>query len=163
MGAKQHTKEQAATSKAFTFLSKQNTAVIATVNVEGRPNTSVIYYYIQRDSKMYFITKSNTVKYLNILTNPHVSLCVYDEDARLTVQASGRVHEVKEEEEQVEVMNKLAKVRDGHGDAWMPPVSQIKAGKLVVMRVEISELRMTDFKNFHKSDEPEVHEHLTVS
>jgi len=162
MGTKEHTKEQAAISRAFTFLKKQDTAVIATVDVEGRPHNSVIYYVVGRDLMLHFVTKSSTVKYKNMLTNPYVSICVYDESKRFTIQATGKATELKEEDEQIEVLNELAKVRHNDHESWLPPISKLKAGKLVVVRVELSGIRLSDFAHFADASKHDVIEDIKV-
>jgi len=134
-------------NQVSTFLNKQNTAVIATVNVDGKPNASVIYYRFDDKGSVYFITKTSTQKYRNILTNTNVALCIYDEKARATTELVGRAFEVTEEAEQIEVLDKMAKIRRDDDDVWLPPVADLKSGKLVVMKVEISNVTFNDYKN----------------
>lgn len=162
MEPKQHKKSQISKTKAYEFLKKENTAVIATVDIEGRPSTAVIYYEVDKKLHLNFITKSNTSKYVNVLTNSNVALCIYDEEKRFTIQVTGRVHEVKDEERQVEIMNRLAVVRHKNDASWVPPITHLKAGKLVVMSVDIVELKMSDFGNFGKSGNLDLVEHLSV-
>jgi uncharacterized pyridoxamine 5'-phosphate oxidase family protein len=162
MDSKQDSKDSAVISRAFTFLKNQNTAVIATVEVDGRPNSSVIYFVVDKDMTLHFVTKTTTSKYRNILTNPYVSLCVYDEDQRFTVQAIGKASEVKNGEDQIKVLNRLAKVRHKDDESWLPPITHLKDGKIVLMRVDLSAITMADFANFNSYTQPDVIENIKL-
>lgn len=133
------------------FLENNKTAVLATVDREGAPGASVIYYLLEGQS-IYYVTKTSTAKYSNILTNPNVALCIYDEQSRATAEITGSVFEVKDEAEQVKILNQIAKVRRDGEESWVPPVVQVSEGKLAVMRVEVSSVKFSDYKNHERHE-----------
>ncbi|MFZ5952869.1 MAG: pyridoxamine 5'-phosphate oxidase family protein [Candidatus Rifleibacteriota bacterium] len=59
------------------LLSQQKVGVLATVNAEGRPHTSIVGFAASEDLKnLYFGTPRATLKFRNLLVNANVSLLI---------------------------------------------------------------------------------------
>ena len=59
------------------FIKSQSKAVIATVDSENQPSTSVIFYIVDKNDEMFFITKSHTTKFENIKSNSKRYICFF--------------------------------------------------------------------------------------
>ena len=76
------------------FLSQTLVGVISTVDANGRPCSAPIWYQWE-DGAAYFFTGRRTLKWRNLLREPHASLCVdWREPPYKSVIVSGVVEEV---------------------------------------------------------------------
>ena len=76
------------------FLSQTLVGVISTVDAQGRPCSAPIWYQWE-DGAAYFFTGRRTLKWRNLLREPHASLCVdWREPPYKSVILSGVVVEV---------------------------------------------------------------------
>lgn len=77
----------------LTFLKRHTTAVFSTVNKEGRPDAAPLYFVVNDDFDLFFITSDKTQKYLNISFQNETVLTVTDEQTLETVQIRGKAQE----------------------------------------------------------------------
>lgn len=75
------------------FIKKQELAVIATVNVEGKPEDAVIGFGQTDDFELIFGTYNSSRKYKNLKNNPQAAL-VIGWDENITVQYEGIASEL---------------------------------------------------------------------
>ena len=76
------------------FLGQTLVSVISTVDANGRPCSAPIWYQWE-DGAAYFFTGRRTLKWRNLLRDPHASLCVdWREPPYKSVILSGVVEEV---------------------------------------------------------------------
>ena len=77
------------------FLARPLVGVITTVDAEGRPRATPIWYAWQ-DGAAYMFTGRDTLKWRNLERNPHASLCVdWREPPYAAVTMDGPVREVE--------------------------------------------------------------------
>src|SRR3989344_7775908 len=84
--------------KSFEFLKSRNTAVLATVSVDGKPQAATIYYIIDDDFNFYFITGSETGKFKNLKAKEDVALVVGFGPEPTTVHVGGKASILPENE-----------------------------------------------------------------
>ena len=76
------------------LLSQTLVGVISTVDAHGRPRSAPIWYQWE-DGAAYFFTGRHTLKWRNLLREPHASLCVdWREPPYRSVIVDGTVEEV---------------------------------------------------------------------
>jgi len=73
----------------FLTAPEQLTAVIASTSANHAPHATVVYYYLDRDFNLYFLTATETQKYTNLCANPHAAYAVGYGPDHTTVQGSG--------------------------------------------------------------------------
>ncbi|MDQ3707230.1 MAG: PPOX class F420-dependent oxidoreductase [Chloroflexota bacterium] len=66
------------------FLKQRRFAVLATINKDGTPQLSVMWYELQADRIM-MNTATGRVKEKNLQTDPRISICVEDEYSYVTL------------------------------------------------------------------------------
>jgi PPOX class probable F420-dependent enzyme len=76
------------------FLEERRFAVLATINADGRPQQTVMWYELRGDHVM-MNTRRGRVKDRNMLRDPRVSICV--EDGQRFVTIVGRIEFVEDE------------------------------------------------------------------
>lgn len=137
--------------EVLTFLRHHPMAVLSTVNGESQPWGSAIYYVVDGEFNFYFVTRVGTLKYQNIEQNPHVALTVADNDRQTTVQASGLITKVPVEDYMDIVFDKLAKIRPKDDPHWAPPLTKIREGNYMPLKLTPSKLQYANYKD-RKSD-----------
>lgn len=135
-------------NKALKFLASHRLAVMSTVSADGKPHGAVMYYHIEPDFSLYFLTKTETSKYKNMLANPDVSVTIWDDEVSVTAQIEGSISEVLSTEMTDKVVRKL--MNKGNSVNWPPPIAKMRAGDFVVMCVTPIHVQVGDFKKFHE-------------
>lgn len=74
--------------KAKDFLKERRFAVVATINKDGTPQQTVLWYELQEDRIM-MNTAAGRLKEKNLRRDPRISFCIEDEYEYLTI--TGRV------------------------------------------------------------------------
>ncbi len=78
------------------FLENHGMAVLSSVNKMGWPDATPIYFIIKDNFDIFFITSTQTQKYINLNLQKHIMLTVVDEETKETAQITGVVDEEKE-------------------------------------------------------------------
>lgn len=76
---------------AFKYLSDSEnlTAVVGTASASGEPHAAVVYYAVEDDLSLYFLTATGTQKSENLAANPRVSVAVGFGPGYVTMQGVG--------------------------------------------------------------------------
>lgn len=74
------------------FLKEKRFAVLATINVDGSPQQTVMWYELQGDEIM-MNTRDGRVKAGNFRRDPRASICVEDGERAVTIQGTIRLIE----------------------------------------------------------------------
>jgi PPOX class probable F420-dependent enzyme len=97
--------------KARAFLQERHFAVLATLNKDGTPQLTTMWYLLQGDTIM-MNTKAGRIKDHNMKRDPHIAICV--EDGYNYVTISGTVTMIEDQETAHQDIFRLA-VRN-HGE-----------------------------------------------
>ncbi len=131
------------------YIDEHPITILGTIDDYGRPHGTVIYGVSgDHTSKMhvYFLTKSDTLKYHNLTTRPAVSITSYDEDEVSTLQAQGTAA-VENDPRVIDMVMKQLTRAHAHAAEWLPPIAKLRAGPYVLVGVAISHARIGKFKN----------------
>jgi nitroimidazol reductase NimA-like FMN-containing flavoprotein (pyridoxamine 5'-phosphate oxidase superfamily) len=137
--------------KVHAFLKHHPMGVLSTVDQDGKPWGAAVYYVADEDFNFYFVTRAETFKYHNLSANPLAAMTVADEPAQTTVQASGTISEVPVEDYMDIVFTRLDAIRPKDNPNWAPPLSKIRAGNYMPLRLTPDKLQYADYKDV-KSD-----------
>ncbi len=137
---------------ALAFLQGNSTAVIATA-VAGEPHASTVYYAIDTDFNLYFVTKRNTGKYIQVARNEAVAFVIGTGPEHISVQGRGHA-EILFGEQKERALALVADVRAReHVKTW--PIKEITTFKDkadVVFKIIPSQL---SFMNLDSTQYPE--------
>lgn len=122
--------------------------VLSTINSRGMPQGAAIYAYAPAADKIYFVTKTETEKYQNLIHNPNVSLTSYDGQHNSTLQAEGTARIVDNAQLIGMVMQKMTRIYAKSAD-WLPPIAKISAGPYQVIEVTLHRTRLGNFQGKH--------------
>ena len=79
---------------AQTFVTTHPLGVLATINAQGHPETAAVYWAMDADGNLYYLSPSHTRKLDNIKTQPQVSVTFVDESGRKTLQIQGTAESI---------------------------------------------------------------------
>jgi PPOX class probable F420-dependent enzyme len=96
------------------FLGERRFASLATINADGSPQQTVMWYELQGDQIM-MNTRRNRVKDQNMLRDPRVSICIEDEFRYVTI--NGTVELIDDQERAQADIKALAVRYDGSEEA----------------------------------------------
>jgi uncharacterized pyridoxamine 5'-phosphate oxidase family protein len=130
---------------ALTFLKNHKLGVLSTVT-EGDPSGAVIYYVVNDDLTVYFLTHVESNKYQHLKTYPTAALTIFDEALQATVQMTGEVHEATDDDEQNVAFQRLAIIHPPSTASWAPPISKMKDDSLIaVMKLTPDFMQYADY------------------
>ncbi len=139
-------------AKLYTFLSKHNIGVLSTATKDGQPHAATIYFIIDPDLNVYFITKEKTAKSRNLAENPQAALAVFEAQTQTTAQISGDVIEVKSVSRLDEVFRKILAITAKTSESTIPPVSKLQSGGYRCFSLQPKVVRLAEYLK------PEHHE-----
>ena len=125
---------------ALSFLKEGLTAVVATVGEEG-PRASVVYYDVDESFNIFFLTKTNTHKNIDIAFNPRMALVVGFGPEKLSVQLQGDAHILLKKEKQEAVASMLSRyTKKGIDVLPIEHLADLRDKHTVVVKVKPREL-----------------------
>jgi len=127
------------------FLKQNSTAVLATANKYGEPHAATIYYTVDEDLNIYFITKRDTTKSQNLKNSGRGALAVHEATTQTTVQAVGKVEEETDVNKSQKVFSDILKISMETSESGTPPISKLQAGPYIAYRLTPDSARMASF------------------
>lgn len=132
-------------SKIISFIDANPIATIGTINSDGTPHGAIVYMCADNDHSLYFITKSETTKYRNLLERPQVCVTIVNQKANSMLQANGQAFVVNEPYIIDTVFKQITRAH-GFADEWLPPIAKLRAGHYVMVGVRLQSARLAEFK-----------------
>lgn len=133
--------------EAYDFLTSHKFAVLSTADKDGRPWGATIYYIVDEDFNFYFFTRAQSKKYRNIQERPEVAITISDNGEQTTVQAAGMVSEVPLGPEHDHAFRLLSLIHPPGQFEWIPPVTKIQNGEMLLLKLAPQHMRFSDFKS----------------
>jgi general stress protein 26 len=131
--------------KITQFLTANQIGVLATADSSGQPHAATIYFVIDPDLNVYFITKEKTIKYKNLVQNNKAALAVYEPSSQSTVQIIGNTYEVTDNSRIDDVFRRLLTITANTSESAVPPVSKLNAGEYKCFCIKPSMVRLAEY------------------
>jgi general stress protein 26 len=117
--------------EVFNFLNDNNLGYLATISNENEPHCAAVYYIIEPEFSIYFISKSVSKKVKNILNNPKTAFTVAEkDDIPKTAQMQGTTVQI---EANTEIIHKLS-VSSLKNNDFFPPSIKLPGSGLSLMK-----------------------------
>ncbi len=133
------------------YITANPVATLGTINENGTPLGTIIYVTCINTEKLYFVTKSETLKYRNIQKNNKVSVTIVNTDENSTLQAGGVAKIIEDGDIISEVMTDMARIYGKSAD-YLPPIAKIRAGVYEVVEITLNVLQLANFKGARAGD-----------
>ncbi len=131
--------------KIIGFLSSHPVGVLASVDADGNPHASTIYFAVDDELNITFTTKQNTQKHKNIMINNSVMIVSFDAASQASVQASGAAKKVTNPEEVQKIYHGTLKAARRTGEDVVPPIAKITAGAYVAFIIKPDNIWLTEY------------------
>lgn len=128
--------------RIYDFLRENPVGVLSTVDPNGNPHGMVIYFDIDEQLAVSFLTRSETYKYDNLKHNNHIMLTVCQLQSQTTAQIIGTAHEIKDHNVISDITNKILAITLKTSRANLPPTAKLQAGPYAAFRIEPVQIRM---------------------
>jgi uncharacterized pyridoxamine 5'-phosphate oxidase family protein len=144
-------------AKIMSYIERNPAAVLSTVGEDG-PHGAVIYVIPASHATLCFVTKNQTKKYANIVSQSSVGLTFFNEKESTTLQATGKAYVANDSQGLKEIM--MDRVTKAHATMsnWLPPVTKLASGEYAVIGIELKTARLTDFGSIDIQGVPSVTE-----
>lgn len=123
-------------STAWNHLQEHPLGTLATINKMGLPELATVYLFVENDFTCYFVTKTSTRKFQNLLMHADASILSYDENELTSVELAGKVEVITDASTIIPIIEKFQHVvSDRKAGYWIPPISQLDAGQYAVCKL----------------------------
>ncbi len=140
--------------EALNFLKSQKTAVVATVSSDGEPQSATVYYIMDEDFFLYFMTGRETRKFKNLSKIPRISFVVGAGPELITVQGGGSVSLLEHPYSDDLIMKLEQNLSLKESQYW--PFFKLPEGAVAVFKIHPEWMRMvvleTGGKETYKED-----------
>lgn len=133
---------RAAKKDVLAFLENTPLGTLITMGSAGVPEPSAVYFSVEKDFTLYFVTKAKTRKFRNLERRPGVTLYAFSEESFTTVSVRGRAHIVDDTLVFAQIIEQFQIIAGAKkSKQWLPPVAQIEAGHYVAVALKPSMIR----------------------
>ena len=140
-------------STAHKFLSAHRAATLATVNAKKKPDAATVFYIVDKDLTIYFMTRIESRKFHNLKKQSIVSMVITDEETMETIQLTGAAERIENLKEEGGALTKLW-TADYKNPTWPgPAVKLFESGhsvQLAVVKVVPHEMTYAIFEKQDK-------------
>lgn len=126
------------------FIKNHNIATIATVDEQGSPSTSTIFYTISKNDEIWFLTKADTTKYINLQKNNSMALTILDSPNPVAVNMTGIAVEETDVSKKDEIIQTITKISSELLNDYAP-IIKLHKGAFRAMRFKPLHAKMTDY------------------
>lgn len=133
------------TAQALTFLKEHDLATLSTADKENKVYGAAIYYMVDDDGVIYFVTKSETRKYLNITAHNQVALTIYDAGKMQTLQLQGLAKVENDQTRKDIAFNQIIRSRLSAPGGKIPAVIKIEQGSFIIISITPTVVQFRDF------------------
>ena len=131
-------------TKIMSYIERNPAGVLSTIGQNG-PHGAVVFVIPASHGTLCFVTKNQTKKYQNIVSQGAVSLTFFNEKESTTLQIAGKAFVADNTQGLKEiVMEKITKAHATMSN-WLPPVTKIINGEYAVVGIDITYARLSDY------------------
>jgi general stress protein 26 len=145
----------------YDFLSSHPVGVLAMVTPSNDPHAVAMYYSVEQNFDINFITKVGTKKHDNFEHNAHVVLLVYESESQTTVQVTGSVNKITDETVAQQAFSNTVRSSINTSGSGVPPISKLSAGEYAAYQLIPSQITMAIFEKPKHGNYDSLYETIT--
>lgn len=135
-------------NQAQLFMMQNRAAVLGTVNNRRVPHVATVYCWVSAKLDVYFVTRTESRKYRNLVARPTVAMTFTDKDNVSCVQLTGQAERVSDIKDEQDILFKLQTLRYQEAQVVSPALQLYErdaASELAVVIVRPTELTFASF------------------
>lgn len=137
---------------AHKFLSAHRTATLATVTTKTKPDAATVFYIVDKDMTICFMTRVESRKFRNLEKQPVVSMVITDEKTMETIQLTGTAERIENILQESRALARLWIADYGNPNWPGPAVKLFDSGRSVQLAaVKVVPQEMT-YASFEKQE-----------
>jgi uncharacterized pyridoxamine 5'-phosphate oxidase family protein len=136
-------------AEVFDFLQQSKVGVIGTVNAKGEPELATVTIVVDADFNVYFVTRRDTRKFLNLERDKHVGMVIgASPTAPTTVQIQGDAEFIQNfPNDAAEFLSRAINLAQSEYE----PLEKITGSNFVIIKVKPTWLRWMTFAGKNRS------------
>ena len=138
--------------RIYAFLKEQHVGVLSSVTPDGNPHGVVVYYAVEDNFIISFLTKKGTHKYDNLLHNDHVMFTVFQPLTQTTVQVTGIAIERESQQSISKITGAIFGDSLSTSDVGLPPIVKLQAGAFTMFQIRPVHIRMATYSRPESGD-----------
>jgi len=127
------------------FMRNHSVGVVCSVTPDDNPHGAVVYFAVDEDLTIRFLTKVRTRKYDNLKHNSHAMLIVFDAVTQTTLTLTGVATEHNDQAEVNEVAKAVFAVPLATSSSGLPPIAKLVAGAFTTFAIKPVQIRMASY------------------
>ena len=137
--------------EASKFIRNKDVGVLSTFDDrEDAVSGAVVHYTLDDDGSIYILTKSASRKARSVMSNGKSALTIYEPGSMKTAQIQAKASLETDRMKQQDIFNYMIQERSYSEGSYRPPVTSLKEGTYVVVRLTPSSIIFTDYSE-HKN------------
>ena len=144
--------------RMYSFLRTNSVGVLSTVDPDGNPHGAVIYYTVDKNFIVAFLTKTETRKYDNLKHNSHVMVTIFNARSQATVQIVGTASEVEDHGEINRIATAVQTASIAKNGIGLLPISKLEAGGYTAFKIVPIQVRMAVFSQSDSGEYEDIFE-----
>ena len=146
--------------RIYQFLADNPVGVLTTVDPNGDPHGVVIYFTIDKQFNLAFLTKTGTKKHDNLVRNDKIMLVVYEPVSQSIAQVIGNAHKIKSNYEINQVAQLIFEASLKTSEAGVPPINKLQAGTYTAFVIKPVQIRMAVYEHPDDGDYSQIFESI---
>ncbi len=146
--------------RIYAFLKSCPVGVISTVNSQNNPHGTVIYFDINKEFTITFLTRTRTKKHDNILHNNAVMLTVFDAATQTTAQITGVATEIQDGYDVNGIAGNIFARSLRLNKVGLMPINKLDAGPYVAFVIQPEQIRMAVYSRPDPGDYDKIFESI---
>lgn len=132
--------------KIYKFLNTHPVGTLSTTDEDGNPHASVVYFSVNEEFTITFVTRKRTRKYQNLQQDVRAMLVAFDTADQTTVQISGVVSRLEQSADIQQAMRDMVKASYTTSKPGSPPpITKLEAGEYAAYQLLPQEIRYAVF------------------
>jgi uncharacterized pyridoxamine 5'-phosphate oxidase family protein len=128
--------------RIYDFLQENSVAVLSSVDPNGNPHGVVIYFMVDANFVIHFLTKKGTRKYDDLIHNNHVVLTAFQPQTQTTVQVTGLATEREGRNAIKEISGAIFGATLRTSGSGLPPIVKLQEGNFTTFSIKPIEAHM---------------------
>jgi general stress protein 26 len=133
------------------FLRKNPVGVLSMVDPSNLPHATVLYYAVDPEFNISFITKNETKKFDNLQHNNNAVMIVFDTLSQTTAQVYGTVSIIEDQIKAQEVFANALQSSMNTSGAVTLPIAKLHAGSYTAFQLKPSSVKMSVFDDLDEN------------